>query len=144
MPMPAGPLHANDDAMSKNTIKVRKAGDGKIRQLVQVGANSFYADEAEPVGEGQGPDPHDLLDSALAVCTAMTVTLVAQRKQWPLQDVRVEITHEETDTDYKLTRKVELVGPLTEEQRQYLLGIANKCPIHRALHKKFGIDTSLA
>lgn len=125
-------------------IHVRKAGEGKIRQLVQVGANSFYADEAPPVGDDQGPNPHELLDSALGVCTAMTVMLVAQRKQWPLQDVRVEITHEETDTDYKLNRKVELVGQLTEEQRQYLLGIANKCPIHRALHKKFEIETALA
>lgn len=130
--------------MSKNVIKVRKAGEGRIRQLVQVGANTFYADEAEPVGENQGPDPHDLLDAALGVCTAMTVTLVAQRKQWPLQDVRVEISHEESDADYKLSRRIELVGPLSEEQRQYLLGIANKCPIHKALHKKFEIATELA
>jgi len=130
--------------MSSNTIKVRKAGEGKIRQLVQVGANSFYADEAEPVGDGGGPNPHELLDSALGVCTAMTVMLVAQRKQWPLQDVRVEISHEESDTEYKLARRVELVGQLTEEQRQYLLGIANKCPIHKALHKKFEIATELA
>lgn len=130
--------------MSNNTIRVRKAGEGKIRQLVQVGANSLYADEAEPVGDGGGPNPHELLDSALGVCTAMTVMLVAQRKQWPLQDVRVEISHEESDTDYKLSRKVELVGQLSEEQRQYLLGIANKCPIHKALHKKFEIATELA
>jgi putative redox protein len=129
--------------MSSNLIKVRKAGEGKIRQLVQVGANSFYADEAEPVGEGQGPNPHDLLDAALGVCTAMTVMMVAQRKQWPLQDVRVEITHEENDSLYKLLRKIELVGELNEEQRQYLLGIANKCPIHRALHKKFEIENTL-
>jgi len=129
--------------MSSNVIKVRKAGDGKIRQLVQVGANSFYADEPEPVGEGQGPNPHDLLNAALGVCTAMTVMLVAQRKKWPLDDVRVEITHEENDTDYKMLRKIELVGQLNEEQRTYLMGIANKCPIHKALHKKFTIESSL-
>jgi putative redox protein len=130
--------------MSDNAIKVRKAGEGKIRQLVQVGANSFYADEPEPIGENQGPDPHDLLDAALGVCTAMTVTLVAQRKKWPLEDVRVEITHQEDDASYKMLRKIELVGQqLTEEQRQYLLGIANKCPIHKALHKKFEVESSL-
>jgi putative redox protein len=129
--------------MSVNPVKVRKA-EGAIRQLVQVGEVSFFADELPPVGEGRGPDPHDLLDSALGVCTAMTVLLVARRKQWPLDDVRVEIRHEESDTDYKLSRTVQLVGALTEEQRQYLLGIANKCPIHKALHKKFSIDTSLA
>ncbi len=129
--------------MSSNVIKVRKAGDGKIKQLVQVNANSFYADEPDPVGDGQGPNPHDLLDSALGVCTAMTVMLVAQRKQWPLQDVRVEITHEEDDANYKMLRKIELVGQLSEEQRVYLMGIANKCPIHKALHKKFEIESSL-
>lgn len=128
--------------MSNNVIKVRKA-EGKIKQLVQIGANSFFADEAEPVGDGQGPDPHDLLDASLGVCTAMTVMMVAQRKQWPLDDVRVEITHQESDTDYKLLRKIELVGQLTEEQRTYLMGIANKCPIHKALHKKFEVESSL-
>lgn len=128
--------------MSNNVIKVRKA-EGKIRQLIQVGANSFFADEAEPVGDGQGPDPHDLLDASLGVCTAMTVMLVAKRKQWPLQDVRVEITHQEDDATYKLVRKIELVGTLTEEQRVYLMGIANKCPIHKALHKKFEVESSL-
>ena len=74
----------------------------------------------------------------------MTVTLVAQRKKWPLEDVRVEITHQEDDASYKMLRKIELVGQqLTEEQRQYLLGIANKCPIHKALHKKFEVESSL-
>ncbi len=128
--------------MSSNVIKVRKA-EGKIKQLIQVGANSFFADEPEPVGNGQGPNPHDLLDSALGACTAMTVMMVAQRKQWPLQDVRVEITHQEDDATYKLVRKIELVGTLTEEQRAYLMGIANKCPIHKALHKKLEVESAL-
>lgn len=129
--------------MSSNVIKVRKAEDGKIKQVVEVGAISFFADEPEPVGEGQGPAPHDLLKASLGVCTAMTVMLVARRKQWPLRDVRVEITHEESDTDYKMSRRIELVGELSEEQRTYLLGIANKCPIHRALHKKIEIESEL-
>lgn len=130
--------------MSSNVIKVRKAGDGKIKQLVQVGANSFYADEPEPVGDGQGPNPHDLLNASLGVCTAMTVMLVARHKKWPLDDVRVEITHEEDDASYKMSRKIELVGPLSDEQKQYLMGIANKCPIHKALHKKIEIESALA
>ncbi|MDB5978818.1 MAG: OsmC family peroxiredoxin [Nevskia sp.] len=129
--------------MSSNVIKVRKA-EGKIKQLVQVNANSFFADEPEPIGNGQGPNPHDLLDASLGVCTAMTVMMVAQRKQWPLEDVRVEITHEEDDANYKMLRKIELVGAaLTEEQRTYLMGIANKCPIHKALHKKFEVESTL-
>ncbi|MDR3415954.1 MAG: OsmC family protein [Nevskia sp.] len=130
--------------MTGNIVRVRKSGDGQLRQLVRVGHNSFYADESVAVGgDDGGPNPHDLLDAALATCTAMTITMVARRKQWPLDDVRVEIAHEENDSTYRMLRKVELVGPLNEEQKQYLLGIANKCPIHRALHKKFEIETAL-
>ncbi|MGH8540808.1 MAG: OsmC family protein [Stenotrophobium sp.] len=125
-------------------IKVHKAADGKIKQVVEAGAKQYFADEQPPVGEDAGPNPHDLLDSALGVCTAMTVMLVARRKQWPLDDVRVEITRDEDDQTYRMNRKVELVGALTDEQKQYLLGIANKCPIHRALHKKFEISTALS
>jgi putative redox protein len=57
--------------------------------------------------------------------------------------VRVELTHDEDDATYRMNRKIELVGELTQEQKQYLLGIANKCPIHRVLHKKFEIETTL-
>ena len=124
-------------------VKVRKAADGKLKQVVEVGRNSFFADEPVPVGDDQGPAPHDLLDAALATCTAMTVTLVARRKQWPLEDVRVEVSHEADDQTHRMSRKIELVGKLDEEQRQYLLGIANKCPVHRTLHKKIEIDTAL-
>jgi len=127
-----------------NVVRAHKAGEGKIRQELQAGRNTFYSDEPEPVGEDQAPNPHDLLNAALAACTAMTVTLVARRKQWPLQDVRVEIEHDEDDSRYRMRRKVELVGQLSEEQKQYLLGIANKCPIHRALHKQFEIETALS
>jgi putative redox protein len=125
-------------------VKVRKAADGKIKQLVEVGKNQFFADEPPANGgDDAGPTPHDLLDAALGTCTALTVTLVARRKQWPLEDVRVEVTHAGDDTTYRMQRNIELVGALTEEQRQYLLGIANKCPVHRTLHKKFEIATSL-
>lgn len=124
-------------------VKVRSAKDGRIKQIVEVGSNSFFADEPAPVGDGQGPAPHDLLDAALATCTAMTVTLVARRKQWPLEDVRVQVTHSADDQTHRMERKIELVGALSQEQRQYLLGIANKCPVHRTLHKRFEINSGL-
>ena len=132
--------------MSSNIITVRKVEDRKIKQLIQVnGANTFYSDEPEPVGNDEGPNPHDLLNAALGACTGMTVMMVAQRKQWPLQDVKVEITHSEDDATYRIQRRIELVGEaLTAEQRTYRMGIANKCPIHKALHKKFEIATELA
>lgn len=125
-------------------IKVRKAAEGKIKQIVEARANHLFADEPPEVGEDQGPAPHELLDCALGACTAMTVTLVARRKQWPLEDVHVEIEHDKSEGLYKLKRKVELIGALSEEQRQYLLGIANKCPVHRTLSGKIEIETALA
>lgn len=131
--------------MSGNVVQVRKAEDGKLKQRIEVGGNFFFADEAEAIGgDNQGPNPHDLLNAALGACTAITVTMVARRKQWPLQDVRVQISYDENDATYKMVRKIELVGELSDEQKQYLLGIANKCPIHKALHKQFEIESSLA
>ena len=131
--------------MSSNVITVRKVEDRKIKQLIQVnGGTPFYGDEPEPIGNGEGPNPHDLLNAALGACTGMTVMMVAQRKQWPLKDVKVEITHSEDDATYRIQRRIELVGEeLTAEQRTYLMGIANKCPIHRALHKKFEVESTL-
>lgn len=125
-------------------IKVHKADDGKLKQLIEVGVNQLYADASvEQGGDDGGPDPHALLDAALGACTALTVTMVARRKQLPLEDVRVEITHEEAGGLYTLQRKIELVGALSAEQREYLLGIANKCPIHKALSGRFEINTAL-
>lgn len=125
-------------------VKVHKAADGKLKQIVEVGDNAFFADEPpEHGGDDAGPSPHELLDAALGTCTALTVTLVARRKGLPLTDVRVSIRHEESERGYQLHREIELIGDLTPEQRQYLLGIANKCPVHRTLTGRIGIDTVL-
>lgn len=125
-------------------VRVHKAADGKLKQHIEVAGNTFFADASEATGgDGAGPDPHDLLDAALGACTALTVTMVARRKQLPLEDVRVEVTREETGGVYRLMRRIELVGALDATQRDYLLGIANKCPIHKALNGRFEISTEL-
>lgn len=125
-------------------VKVHKAADGKIKQIVEVRGNAFFADEPpEHGGDDAGPSPHELLDAALGTCTALTLTLVARRKGYPLTDVRVSIRHEQGEDHYKLYREIELVGELTAEQRQYLLNIAAKCPVHRTLTGRIAIDTAL-
>ena len=84
-------------------IKVRKACDGRFKQVVEVRANALISDVPVDLGgEDAGPEPHDLLDAALGACTAITVTMVAQRKQMPLTDVRVEVTRDEANGLYKL------------------------------------------
>lgn len=124
-------------------LTVRKAADGKIKQIIEVRANQFFADEPPDIGDDQGPAPHELLDAALGACTAMTLHLVARRKQWPLEDVRVHLSHRSAAGVYTMEREVELIGALNEEQRQYLLGIANKCPVHKTLSGKIEIESVL-
>ncbi len=125
-------------------ITVQKAADGKLKQRIDANGIELFADvAAEHGGDGAGPDGHGLLDAALGACTALTITMVARRKQIPLTDARVTITHREEQGVYHLQRQVELIGALSDEQRAYLLGIANKCPIHKVLSGRIEIDTSL-
>ena len=84
-------------------VKVSKAADGKLKQVIEVGGNFLVADASVAAGgDGAGPEPHDLLDAALGACTALTVTMVARRKQIPLEDVIVEIKREEAGGVYKM------------------------------------------
>lgn len=128
-----------------NAIHLQKAPQGKLAFTVKVGRNAFTADVSEPLGgDDLGPDPHDLLDASLGACTALTVMMVARRKQIPVEDIEVSITHSENEGVYVLNRTLRFIGPLTDEQRNYLLGIANKCPIHKAMQGRFEVVTVLA
>lgn len=128
------------------SIRVHKAPVGKLAQTLEIDPHTLMADVGvDEGGDDLAPDPHDLLDSALAACTALTLKLFAARKQWPLENADVLITHEETPGHYRLSRVVTLKGDaLTAEQREKLLEIANKCPIHRVLTGEITIDTVLA
>jgi len=94
-------------------------------------------------GSGKDPDPHDLLDSALVACTILTVQLYAKRKGYPLDSVEVSLLHDEDDAVYRMQRVVTLGGALSQQQKDDLLRVANACPLHKALHKKFEITTQL-
>jgi putative redox protein len=112
----------------------------------------------EPVeygGTGQGPTPYDLLLMSLGACTSMTVRLFASHRQIPLEDIVVRLTHrhvhEEDAEDAGgadrhldvIGMEIELTGPLTDEQRRQLLGIAANCPVHRTLTGELAIETRL-
>lgn len=125
-------------------------------QEITAGQHALRADEPTRLGgTDSGPDPYDLLTSALGACTSMTVSLYARRKQWPLDSVTVRLRHSkihaadcaECETkDGKLDLiecDVELHGELTEEQRRRLLAIANKCPVHKTLMSEIQIRTQL-
>lgn len=122
-------------------VTVRTKPDHKLAQSVEVAEHRLTADEPLDLGgEDLGPAPHEWLLSALGACTSMTIKMVADRKGWPLTSVDVKLTAEKGD-EFVITREVQLHGELTDEQRQFLMTIANKCPVHKTLTKPIRIET---
>ena len=123
-------------------VAVRWAG-GKFAQDVAVGGHRLRADElTEKGGEDSGATPHELLLAALGSCTAMTLKVYAERKGWLLRDVHVTLNGTNTDAGYVITRQVSIDGDLDAEQRQRLIEIADKCPVHRSLVGDISITTT--
>ena len=125
-------------------------------QQILAGAHALTADEpVEGGGTDIGPSPYDLLLAALGACTSMTVGMYARRKAWPLESVTVRLRHSRihaadcADCETKegmldrIERDVQFSGALTTEQRDKLLEISNKCPVHRTLSSEIDIQTRL-
>ncbi|MCG8387066.1 MAG: OsmC family protein, partial [Cytophagales bacterium] len=136
---------------------VVRTGDDGFTTEVKAGRHSFLADEPSSVGgKDLGPTPYDLLIASLGACTSMTLRMYADRKGWPLEEVRVHLDHgkvHEQDCENcenenakidQIEREIELFGDLNDEQRQKLLEIADKCPVHRTLHGEIRVITKLA
>jgi putative redox protein len=122
-------------------IKVHR-GQGKLQHVIEIGPHRLLTDvPAELGGEDTGPEPHDLLAAALAACTALTVTMYAKRKGWPLDDIDVRIEHGKVEQAYVLTRRIAYIGNLSAEQRGMLTAVANKCPVHKTLSGEIRIVT---
>ena len=122
-------------------IRVHR-GQGKLQHVIEIGQHRLLTDvPAELGGEDTGPEPHDLLAAALAACTALTVTMYAKRKGFPLDDIDVRIEHGKLDQAYVLTRRIAYIGNLSAEQRAMLTAVANKCPVHKTLSGGIRIAT---
>lgn len=133
-----------------------RTGYGKFGTEVMTGTHQFVADEPRNYGgEDGGPTPYQLLLSALGACTAMTMKMYADRKQLPLKSVRVTLNHtrhHEPDIEHVVDgasgkqievihRKIGISGDLTEEQREAIMAMADKCPVHRTLSGNLEIST---
>ncbi|MGI9102407.1 MAG: OsmC family protein [Terriglobales bacterium] len=139
----------------QRSVLVTSAGAG-LRQAISIGPHQFQADEPVSAGGGDtGPNPYELLLAALGACTSMTLRMYANRKQWALAGVQVRLSHNKIhaqdcmDCETKagmidqIEREITLEGDLSDEQRQRLLEIANKCPVHRTLTSEIHIQTRL-
>lgn len=92
-------------------------------------------------GNDDGMTPHELLESALASCTIITLQMYAVRKGWDVQAIDVTVTTDSEGENSHLTREITLRGDLDEEQKKRLIEIANKCPIHKLLKSNIEIET---
>ena len=118
-------------------ISATRDRTGKMRHIVKVRQHAFAVDEGPANGgEDSGPTPHDLYDAALAACKALTVLWYANRKQIPVEDIEVTVDRddaEERGGTYRLLATLAVTGALTEPQRQELLNVAGKCPVHKLM-----------
>jgi putative redox protein len=136
--------------MTEGMREVVVKGDGvALKQDITCGPNRWNADEpAANGGTDAGPGPHELLLSALGACTSITLTLYAKKKGWPLAGVTVRLHHERVDGPSglatRIDREIALAGPLSDEQRQRMLAIAERCPVHRTLTSTIAIESRLA
>jgi putative redox protein len=120
--------------------------DGRLEQRVEIRSHSLTADEPrEHGGEDSGPSPQELLAASLASCTAVTMEMYAQRKGWDVGDIAVNVTYEPAQrgspTRFKMS--VELPKELPEEQRERLMQIGAKCPVHRTLEGEVMFEESV-
>ncbi|MES2102969.1 MAG: OsmC family protein [Pseudomonadota bacterium] len=122
-------------------IRIAK-GQGKLQHVIEIGRHKLLTDVSPELGgDDSGPEPHDLLAAALGACTALTVTMYAQRKQMDLQDIDVRIEHSQQADVYVFTRKIRYIGNLSEAEQARLTEIAGKCPVHKTLMGQMRIDT---
>ena len=123
---------------------------------IQMGDQQFVIDESGiEQGVDTGPTPYDYIMSALGACTVITLHMYAKRKQWPLQRAEVTLVHERVyaaDCEHcddkgakisMISKKLRLVGDLTQEQRLRLEIISSKCPVQKTLQAGIVIQTEL-
>src|ERR687894_1099438 len=120
--------------------------NGTLRHEVEMRDHTVVADEPKDEGgEDTGPSPQELLAASLASCTAITIEMYANRKGWNIGEVVVDVDYEpaQRGSPTKFRMIVELPKELPEEQRERLMQIAAKCPVHRTLEGEVMFEEQL-
>jgi putative redox protein len=152
-----GAVQRDEKAARKghNRVVARTRAEGYRTEILANG-HPLIADEPLSVGgTNTGPSPYELLAAALGACTGMTLRMYADRKEWPVEEIEVRLRHAKihcedcADADGgtpkidHIGRELVIEGDLDESQRQRLLEIADRCPVHRTLNSQVRIDTEL-
>ena len=132
---------------AEDAVVARATGDGKFQVRIETGEHSFLMDE--PVAYGglsSGPSPFDMIGAALGGCTLMTMRLYAERKGWTLDGLSVRVTHRKSSPEARdqFERSIHFGEGITVEQRDKLLSIAERCPVHLLLERGADVSTSVA
>ena len=117
-------------------IVVERINPDGTPHRISIRGHEIVADMAAPDGDDAGPDPHDIYDAALGACKAMTMLWYAQRNAIPVEDIHVGVVRdasEERQGIYKLTTRIALTGPMSDEQHDRLIAVAAKCPVHKLM-----------
>ena len=137
----------------ESPVSVRIGKSGYTTEIIANG-HSLIADEPESAGgTNMGPTPYDYLVAGLGACKAITVRMYADRKKWPLDAIRIGLTHAKIHADDcrecetqkghldEIRGQITLEGNLDDEQQRRLMEIADKCPVHRTLKGEVRIKT---
>ncbi|WP_010205001.1 bifunctional alpha/beta hydrolase/OsmC family protein [Salinibacterium sp. PAMC 21357] len=139
-----------------SSVIVSESGPARYEQRVFASGHEFVSDEPAPLSENHGPGPYDFILAGLGSCTSITIRMYADRKKMPLTGVSVRLTRERIDAaecDHctstegmveHISRELTFSGELSNEQRDSLLVIADKCPVHRTLEGEISVTTSLS
>ncbi|WP_420392807.1 alpha/beta fold hydrolase [Acuticoccus sp.] len=137
-------------------VRATDAG-GRFRTDLAVGNHRLRADEPEDVGgDASGPTPYDLVAAGLAACTVMTMRLYAEGKGWTVE-ATVDVAHGKVHardcedcadaapgSDGRIDRferRIRFAPGTSPAERDKLLEIADKCPVHRSLERGAAVVT---
>ena len=144
------------DLKSKHQVVASLDGDAGFTADMKIGNHYFTADEPLDFGGNDfGPSPYEFVSAGLSACTVMTMQMYARRKGWDLQNVEVHTSYSKThaedcancETDSAkidtFHREIRISGKLDDKQRQRLMQIADRCPVHRTLHSETQVITKM-
>jgi putative redox protein len=139
----------------ENQVIARIGKSGYVTDIMAAGHGLVADEPASMGGTDKGPAPFDLLMAGLGTCKAMTLRMYSDRKQWPLEAVTVKLNHKKIDAadceacqtkEGQLDQfdcEIDLSGELDDQQKQRLLQIADRCPVHRTLHSEIVVKSKL-
>ncbi|MGD9182714.1 MAG: alpha/beta fold hydrolase [Desulfobacterales bacterium] len=152
----SGSQKAEPESDKTDTQVIARIGKSGYATDIMAEGHSLVADEPISMGgSGLGPAPYNYLLSGLGACTAITLRMYSDRKQWPLDGVTVKLNHQKihaADCEIcetkegkldQIEREIELAGPLDDQQKQRLMQIADRCPVHRTLHSEIIVKSKL-